>query len=94
MFQEGAVNVLGHDRFRHFWLDLTTYRLSGDERKGEMQAPDSACIQLDYSFKCAKPFVYCLPQAIRGNEVVPLGFIVTPMETAKTYDWLWRNLPE
>jgi hypothetical protein len=94
MFEEGAVNVLGHDRFQHFWLDLTTDRLSGDERKEETQAPDSACIQLEYSFKCAKPFVYCLPQAIRDNEAVPLGFIVTPTESAQPYDWFCRDLPE
>jgi hypothetical protein len=49
-------------------------------------------IQLDCSFKGAKPFVYCVPQAIICNEAVPLGFIITPTETAKTYDWFCYDL--
>jgi ubiquitin C-terminal hydrolase len=49
-------------------------------------------IQLDCSFRGTKPYAYCVPQAIIGNEAVPLGFIMTPSECAETYRWWLADL--
>jgi ubiquitin carboxyl-terminal hydrolase 36/42 len=49
-------------------------------------------IQLDCSFRGTKPYAYCVPQAIIGNEAVPLGFIMTPSECGETYRWWLADL--
>jgi ubiquitin C-terminal hydrolase len=49
-------------------------------------------IQLDCSFRGTKPYAYCVPQAIIGNEAIPLGFIMTPSECNETYDWWFADL--
>jgi ubiquitin C-terminal hydrolase len=51
-------------------------------------------IQLDCSFRGTKPYVYCVPQAIIGNEAIPLGFIMTPSECSETYDWWFADLQQ
>jgi hypothetical protein len=51
-------------------------------------------IQLDCSFRGTKPFAYCVPQAIIGNEAIPLGFIMTPSECSETYDWWLADLQQ
>jgi ubiquitin C-terminal hydrolase len=49
-------------------------------------------IELDCSFRGTKPYAYCVPQAIIGNEAIPLGFILTPSECNETYDWWFTDL--
>jgi ubiquitin C-terminal hydrolase len=49
-------------------------------------------IQLDCSFRATRPFVYCVPMAIIRNEAVPLGFIMTPTESAWTYTTFMETL--
>jgi hypothetical protein len=55
-------------------------------------------IQLDCSFRATRPFAYCVPMAILQNEAVPLGFILTPTESAYTYttfmETLWSLMPD
>jgi ubiquitin C-terminal hydrolase len=49
-------------------------------------------IQMDCSFRCSRPFAYCVPQAIIRNEAVPLGFIMTPTESCFTYTTFMKEL--
>jgi ubiquitin C-terminal hydrolase len=48
-------------------------------------------IQLDCSFKLSHPFVYCAPQTIIYNAGIPIGFILTPSECDKTYEWFLED---
>jgi hypothetical protein len=49
-------------------------------------------LELDCSFPVTPPFVYCVPQSIRANEAIPLGFITTPTEKAVTYELFLQDL--
>jgi ubiquitin C-terminal hydrolase len=65
----------GHDIVAVIWIPkwaMRTYELA-------------SYIQLDCSHWATRPFVYCVPQAIIRNEAVPLGFVMTPTESAWTY---------
>jgi hypothetical protein len=54
----------------------------------------SSYLQLDCSFRATRPAAYCVPQAIIRNFAVPLGFIVTPTESEKTYTWFMKDLQD
>jgi hypothetical protein len=65
----------GHDIVALIWVPkwaMRTYEVA-------------SYIQLDCSHWTTRPFVYCVPQAIIRNEAVPLGFVMTPTESAWTY---------
>jgi hypothetical protein len=49
-------------------------------------------VQLDCSFEVTRPFVYCVPQGIRDNEALPLGFIVSLSENTQIYQWFFDDI--
>jgi hypothetical protein len=78
----------------------TKYTYQGQDIGCLMWIPDWAIttyekasyVQLDCSFRATKPFAYCVPQAMICNEAVPLGFILTPRESAVTYSTFMEEL--
>lgn len=50
--------------------------------------------QLDASFAPVKPYVYCVPQMIKDNRAIPLGFSICPTERSELFDFFFKALTE
>lgn len=48
-------------------------------------------IVLDASFKAVKPYVYCVAQAIRFNESVPVALSIAPTERSELYSTIFDS---
>ena len=51
-------------------------------------------IQIDCSFKCTRPLVYCVPRIEIGHETIPLGVIVTPTERKAIFELFFNHLSD
>jgi hypothetical protein len=49
-------------------------------------------VELDTSFRALRPYVYCVPMAIRSNESFPLGILVGPSESIEFYNLFFHAM--